>query len=153
MDIEEIRTLTDLMIENDLSEIMIRDGDKRIILRRGTQAAPVQSITMTPAPAAVDGSGTQVPAAQEAAAPAADPNLVEITSPMVGTFYTASDPESAPFVQIGDQVDPDSVICIIEAMKVFNEIKAEVSGIIESIEIENGKPVEFGQLIMKVRTG
>jgi acetyl-CoA carboxylase biotin carboxyl carrier protein len=71
---------------------------------------------------------------------------------MVGTYYAAPDPQSPPFVQVGDEVKPDSVVCVIEAMKVFNEIKAEVSGVIESINVENGKPVEFGQVLMTVRS-
>ncbi len=159
MDIEEIKTLTDLMVENDLSEVMIRDGDKRIVLRRGKTDAsqpavmpqpvsPAQSY-VAPLPAAAPGAA--VPES-DAASPE-DEQAVFISSPMVGTFYAAPDPDSPPFVQVGDHVNPDTVICVVEAMKVFNEIKAEVSGTIESIEVENGKPVEFDQPIMKVRIG
>ncbi len=156
MDIEEIKTLTDLMVENDLSEIMLRDGEKRIVLRRGTSpnshpqthhVAP-SHVTMVPAhsPAA-----PPTPTAASSAPAAVDPGLQPIASPMVGTFYSAANPESPPFVKIGDKVSPDTVVCIIEAMKVFNEIKAEKAGTIESIDVHNGAPVEFGQPMMMVR--
>ena len=158
MDIEEIKTLTYLMVENDLSEIMLRDGDKRIVIRRGprggsymaaTPAAALQPAAIPPMAAA---GGLAVPAARSESAPE-DPSLKKITSPMVGTFYAASDPESPPLARVGGAVAADSTICIIEAMKVFNEIKAEVAGTIESILIQNGEPVEYGQVLMTVRVG
>ena len=155
MDIEEIKTLTDLMVDNDLSEIMIRDGEKRIFLRRGVgpnthstihHAQPPMMMAVPTQPPA------SVPVSPIAATPsAADPGLQPIPSPMVGTFYAAANPESPPFVKIGDKVSPETVVCIIEAMKVFNEIKAEKAGTIESIDVRNGAPVEFGQPLMMVR--
>lgn len=153
MDIEEIKTLTDLMVENDLSEIILRDGEKRIVLRRGSL---MHSENPAPAPIPMPPVAS-VPSAPAAATPsvavppASDPGLHKITSPMVGTCYATPDPESPPFVRVGDRVNPDTVVCIIEAMKVFNEIKAEVTGIIESIEVQSGRPVEFGQVLMTVR--
>lgn len=156
MNIEEIKTLTDLMVDNDLSEIMLRDGEKRIVIRRGPRGVPVMATAPPAAPALVSPAapaGSLAASRSEAAPAAEDPNLKKITSPMVGTFYTASDPESPPFVQVGGMVVPDSTICIIEAMKVFNEIKAEVAGTIESILVQNGAPVEFGQILMTVRAG
>lgn len=152
MEIDEIKTLTDLMVEHDLSEIIIRDGEKRILLRRGglkagavVQHAPVVSH-------APQHHAAPAPPPQAPAAPAVDIGVGKITSPMVGTFYASPDPESPPFVKIGDRVTPDSVVCIIEAMKVFNEIKADATGTIESIEVRAGVPVEFGQVLMTVRT-
>ena len=157
MDIEEIKTLTELMVDHDLTEVMIRDGDKRIMIRRGTHGVPYVTASpgLAPAfgpimvptvPAVVPGApGAQPPAAKE------DPNLAKIASPMVGTFYAAADPNSPPFVRVGDVVHPDSVVCIIEAMKVFNEIKSDVSGTIESTLVQSGEPVEFGQILMTVR--
>lgn len=149
MEIDEIKTLTDLMVEHDLSEIIIRDGEKRILLRRGglksgavVQHAPV--VSQAPQHHAAPAPPPQ--------APAVDIGVGKITSPMVGTFYASPDPESPPFVKIGDRVTPDSVVCIIEAMKVFNEIKADATGTIESIEVRAGVPVEFGQVLMTVRT-
>jgi acetyl-CoA carboxylase biotin carboxyl carrier protein len=159
MDIEEIKTLTDLMVNNDLSEIMIRDGEKRIVIRRGQANAPYAAAApVAPVPAVIlppPGVGAAPQAAQpSAAAPAKeDPNLAKIKSPMVGTFYAAPDPESPPFVRVGDVVAADTTIAIIEAMKVFNEIKAEVAGTIESVLVQNAEPVEFGQVLMTVRVG
>lgn len=157
MDIEEIRTLTNLMVDNDLSEIMIRDGETRILLRRkGAVVETVMPLAPSAAPAVLPAPAPpavpHAPAPPEAAAPT-DDGLKTIKSPMVGSFYGSPDPESSPFVKIGDRVAPDTVVCIIEAMKVFNEIKAEVSGTIESIVVESGAAVEFGQVLMKVRPG
>ncbi|OWY71611.1 acetyl-CoA carboxylase, biotin carboxyl carrier protein [cyanobacterium TDX16] len=157
MEIDEIKTLTDLMVEHDLSEIMIRDGEKRILLRRGelksaAVAHHAAAVSHAPQHHAAPAPPPPAPVATVApVAPAADPGLGKITSPMVGTFYATPDPESPPFVKIGDRVTPDSVVCVIEAMKVFNEIKAEVTGTIESIEVRSGAPVEFGQVLMTVR--
>jgi len=158
MDLEHIKTLTDLMVANDLSEIMIRDGENRIVLRRGSKMAP--QVVMTPAHMPAHAPTHPAPAAAPAAAatatpapPAQDPGLVPIKSPMVGTVYVASDPESPAFVKVGDRVNPNTIVCIIEAMKVFNEIKADVSGVIESIEVSNAKAVEYGQVLFKVRPG
>ena len=156
MDIEEIKTLTELMVENDLTEVMIRDGEKRIVIRRGSHGAPFVDSTPIVTPAgSILLQPPPAPAAPAEAPPTTkeDPNLAKITSPMVGTFYAAPDPNSPPFVRIGDAVRPDMVVCIIEAMKVFNEIKAEVGGTIESILVQSGEPVEFGQVLMTVRVG
>ncbi|HPF37120.1 MAG TPA: acetyl-CoA carboxylase biotin carboxyl carrier protein [Phycisphaerae bacterium] len=153
MDIEEIKTLTDLMVENDLSEIVIRDGEKRILLRRRgaqlEQAPMAPMVSMTPAAAPVQ-AAPQV-AAPAPTASAAEAGLETIESPMVGTYYAASDPESPPFVKPGDKITPDTVVCIIEAMKVFNEIKAEKSGTVVSLEVPNASAVEFGQVLLKIR--
>lgn len=156
MDIDEIKTLTDLMVENDLSEIMIRDGEKRIVLRRGGRV-PVVAAVQAAIPAAHAAAAhapaptAAAPAPAATAAPAVDTSLATIKSPMVGTFYATPDPDSPAFVKVGDRVNPETVVCIIEAMKVFNEIKAEISGTIESIEVTGGTPVEFGQVLMRVR--
>lgn len=156
MEIDEIKTLTDLMVEHDLSEIMIRDGEKRILLRRGepkSAAAALHAPVVSHSPQHHAAPPLPAPAATVApVVPAVDPGIGKITSPMVGTFYSSPDPESPPFVKIGDRVTPDSVVCIIEAMKVFNEIKADATGTIESIEVRPGVPVEFGQVLMTVRT-
>lgn len=152
MDIEKIKTLTELMVDNDLSEIVFREGEDRIMLRRAGAQAPASS---TPPPMQM---AAPAPAPQPAAAPApmpvsapVDAGMDSLESPMVGTFYTSSDPDSPPFVKVGDKVTPDTVICIIEAMKVFNEIKAEKTGTITSIDVSNGAAVEFGQSLMKIR--
>lgn len=145
MKFEEIRELVKLMDEYHLSEVKVENGDNNIYLRRGDNtvaaaAAPV----IIPAPA-VPVAAAAAPAAAPAAPAAPAVPAVTIDSPLVGTFYKAASPDAAPFVQVGDRVNPDTTLCIIEAMKVMNEVKAEKSGVIKEILVENGQPVEYGQ--------
>jgi acetyl-CoA carboxylase biotin carboxyl carrier protein len=149
-DIKKIRRLVELMKEQDLAEIELRQGEQRIRLRReGIHGSPAASqLSYTPAPLAA--TTAPQPPSSGPVPPADDVNLQVIKSPMVGTFYTAANPESPPFVKVGDHVGPESIVCIIEAMKVFNEIPAEVSGQIAAVLVENGAPVEFGQPLFKV---
>ena len=150
-DIERIRGLIELMKEHDLSAVDLRQEDQRISLRRGGQL----SYAPMPMPAA-----PQAPAAPSApsgapAAPAGEAegaNIVTITSPMVGTFYSKPNPESPNFVKVGDHVNSDTVVCIIEAMKVFNEIPAEVSGRVVAVLVDNEEAVEFGKPLLKIDT-
>jgi acetyl-CoA carboxylase biotin carboxyl carrier protein len=149
------------MSDHALTEIMIRDGDSRILLRRGPTgaAAPVvhsAPLAFAPPPhAALPGAmmtpGSAPPPSATGAAETSSSTLLEIKAPMVGTFYAATDPESPPLVKPGSPVSPDTVVCIIEAMKVFNEIKAEASGTIERVLATNGGPVEYGQVLFLVR--
>jgi len=141
MDIEEIKRLIELMIDNDLSELDIADGETKVSLKRGSGVVP--AVAAGPAPAAA-----AQPAAETAAEPAEE--FVEIKSPMVGTFYAAPSPDSEPCVSVGSAIGADAVVCIIEAMKVMNEIKAECSGTITEICVKNAQPVEFGQVLFKV---
>jgi acetyl-CoA carboxylase biotin carboxyl carrier protein len=148
-DVKKVRRLVELMKEHDLGEIDLRQGDQRVRIRRGAEP-----VVTGPAPAAyypppAAKSGGEVAAAPSA--PAAD--LPTIKSPMVGTFYVASGPDSPAFVKVGDHVGNDTIVCIIEAMKVFNEIPAEMSGKIAAVLVENGSPVEFGQPLFKVEPG
>jgi len=149
IDIDKIRELLELMVEHDLSEIRIREGESMITLRKGPTGEPMM---MTAAPSMVMSQppATVLPA-PAAPPPAVDEGLVPIRSPMVGTFYAASDPESPPFVAIGSEVDVTTTVCVIEAMKVFNEIHAEVAGTIERILVNNEQAVEYGQPLMLVR--
>jgi len=155
-DVRKIRRLVELMHEHDLSEMDLRQGDTRIQLRRGGE--PVAS--GPPAPPATAAWGVAPaqagPAEEATSAPAESPAVEEhialITSPMVGTFYAASDPDAPPYVNVGDHVGPETTVCIVEAMKVFNEIQAQVSGKIAAVLVENGEPVEFGQPMFKVDT-
>jgi acetyl-CoA carboxylase biotin carboxyl carrier protein len=137
------------MKEHDLSEIDIREGDTRIQLRRG--ADPVVTVAAPRAAAAPPAA----PAAQGVAddqAKADEAHVAVIKSPIVGTFYAAPNPESPPYVKVGDHVGPETTVCIVEAMKVFNQIPAEVSGKITAMLVENGQSVEFGQPLFKVDT-
>jgi len=145
MEIEEIRKLVELMVANDLCELDISDGKSKISLRRGHGQAVVAPVAAPPPAAAAPA------AAAPAAAPPAQENLIEICSPMVGTFYAAPSPDSDPYVATGTHVSPDSVVCIVEAMKVMNEIKAECSGAIAQICVKSPQPVEYGQVLFRVR--
>jgi acetyl-CoA carboxylase biotin carboxyl carrier protein len=144
-DVKRIRRLVELMNEHDLSEVDLRQGEQRIKIRKGHD--PVY--TAGPAPASAP-----APVAAPVASPARgdDANLAVVKSPMVGTFYTSSSPDTPPFVKVGDHVGSSTTVCIIEAMKVFNEIPAEVSGQVVAVLVENGEPVEFGQPLFKVDT-
>jgi acetyl-CoA carboxylase biotin carboxyl carrier protein len=158
-DVRKVRRLVELMNEHELAEIDLRQGEQRIRLRRGQEpvlvaaAAPAVQQGLPAAPLGGGGGTGVVPVGEVAGTTESaqeDANAIYVTSPMVGTFYTSSSPDAAPFVKVGDQVGPESVICIIEAMKVFNEIPAECSGKIISMLVENGDAVEFGQKLFKL---
>jgi len=154
LDLKEIKELIALMRKNDLSVFKMEKEGFKITLKKGDEYQPV----IHSSHAAPPGGHSPPPpaAAPPAAAPAAPPpaaagNLKDITSPMVGTFYASPSPDAQPYVKIGQEVDESTVVCIIEAMKVMNEIKAEVSGVIAEVVAENGKPVQFGQALFRVR--
>ena len=153
IDIRKLKELVRLMVENELTEIDLHDQQETVTIKRGTdqgtviQHQPVMYGGGAPGvPAGAPAPAVAAPqAAAPAPAPAPDENLVAIESPMVGTYYNKPNPDSKNFVSIGDSVGPDTVVCIVEAMKVFNEIKAEQSGTIEKILVKDGDSVEFGQ--------
>lgn len=150
VDIETIRQLLDLMSEHGLAELEIEREDMAVRLRKagaGPQS-PLVPAALTPQGGV---AGQPAAAAEGGEAEAAEEALPNIISPMVGTFYVASSPETDPFVQVGDHVAEDTVVCVIEAMKVFNEIRAETSGTIEKVLVENAEAVEFGQPLFVVR--
>jgi acetyl-CoA carboxylase biotin carboxyl carrier protein len=150
-DIKEIKAIIDLMKKNDLSVFEMEKNGFRLKLQKGLADQPIMMTTSAPGVAApVVANGPASTAAPGAAAAEAG-DLKDITSPMVGTFYRASAPDAPPFVDVGTKVTEDTVVCIIEAMKVMNEIKAETNGIIAEVLAENGKPVQFGQVLFKVR--
>lgn len=161
MKIEEIKTIVKLMSENDLTEFKIEAEDMHLCIRRGSQqtaAMAPQTVIAAPAVAPVAAAPAAAPAPAPAPAPSAAPAAAPaaassasvdaskiVESPIVGTFYRSSAPGADAFVKVGSKVDADTTVCIIEAMKVMNEIKAEKSGVIKEILVENGQPVEFGQ--------
>jgi acetyl-CoA carboxylase biotin carboxyl carrier protein len=147
VDLKDIKAIVDLMEKNGLTAFEMEKGGFRIALSKGAVAGPV--VSYAPAPVAAPAAPAAAAAPAEAAAPAASGK--EIPSPMVGTFYTAPSPESPPFVKAGQKVTPDTVVAIIEAMKVMNEIKAEVSGTITEVAAENGQPVQFGQALFRYK--
>lgn len=149
--------IVELMKEHDLAEVELRDAEQRICIKRGGASSPVGQMpqgfmppTYMPPPAAP--AAAPAPAAPAAPAAADDPNLVVIKSPMVGTFYSKPDPKASSFVKVGDHVDPETTICIIEAMKVFNEIPAEINGKVVAILVKDEEPVEFGKPLFKIDT-
>jgi acetyl-CoA carboxylase biotin carboxyl carrier protein len=148
LDLKEIKLLIDMMRKNDLSVFKMENEGFKITLKKNTGFQPVVTQAAAPAPVVL-----QAPAAAAApAAPAVESTPgKEIVSPMVGTFYAAASPESEPLVAVGQEVTEDTVVCIIEAMKVMNEIKAEIRGTVTEIVAENGKPVQFGQALFKVK--
>ena len=150
-DIKEIKVIIDLMKKHDLSVFEIEKEGFRLKLQRG--ASPSQAMVTAPvAAAASPKAGTATPESAIAAPkPIESVSLKEIVSPMVGTFYRAASPDGPPFVEVGKAVTEDTVVCIIEAMKVMNEIKAETSGVIAEVLAENSKPVQFGQALFRVR--
>ena len=156
-DVRKIRRLVELMNDHELSEIDLRQSDQRIRIRKGPETGPVVYASPPlagPPSVSSGGGGSTGQGGAVAAPPPVEPvNLHVIKSPMVGTFYSASKPENPPFVRTGDAVGPESVVCIIEAMKVFNEIPAECTGRIVAVLVENGDAVEFGQPLFKVDTG
>ncbi|MEY2578890.1 MAG: acetyl-CoA carboxylase biotin carboxyl carrier protein [Verrucomicrobiota bacterium] len=149
MDLKDIKAIIDLMKKNDLSVFEMEKDGFRLKLQKG---AGEQTVFSAPAPAApapaANGPGTTAVPAPEAAASS---TLKDIVSPMVGTFYRAGSPETPAFVDVGKEVSEETVVCIIEAMKVMNEIKAEIKGVIAEIVAENGKPVQFGQVLFRVK--
>lgn len=153
IDASKLKDLVQLMVDNDLSELDLRDANEKVTIRRGPQGV-VQTYAPAPvqmsAPAAP--AGKPAPASTAAPAPAGDDSgLIAIESPMVGTFYAAPNPDAGPFVKVGASVSADTVVCMIEAMKVFNEIKAAKTGKVERILVKNGEAVEFGQKLFLVR--
>jgi acetyl-CoA carboxylase biotin carboxyl carrier protein len=154
-DVRKIRRLVELMKEHDLAEIDLQQGEVRIQLRRtGTGVQPV--IVAAPQPSQVALPVAAGPPAPESEASVGLEHKVAgialIKSPMVGTFYAAPDPDSQPYVKVGDHVGQETTVCIVEAMKVFNQIPAEIAGRIIAVLAENGAPVEFGQPLFKVDT-
>lgn len=156
MDLKEIKSIIDLMKKNSLSEFELEEKDFKIKLKRpiGAAAAPISNSLLDDpeltayAPLARPAAPTP---AVNSPASATTNGDAEIKSPMIGTFYRTPSPDAAPYVEVGSEVGPDTVVCIIEAMKVMNEIKAETRGIITALVAENAKPVEFGQPLFKIR--
>ena len=152
MDIRKVKKLIELLDESGIAEIEITEGEESVRISRYSQnvpAAPVAAAPIAVAPVAA----APAPAAADAPAPVApepEDEGFSITAPMVGTFYASSSPGAAPYVQVGDRVNEGDTLCIIEAMKMMNQIEADVSGVIKSIRVQNGEPVEYGQILIVI---
>jgi acetyl-CoA carboxylase biotin carboxyl carrier protein len=147
MDIRKVKKLIELLDESGIAEIEITEGEESVRISRYSQNAPAAPVA---APIAVAAPVAAAPA--EAGPAASDPedDGFLITAPMVGTFYAASSPGAAPYVQVGDRVNEGDTLCIIEAMKMMNQIESDVSGVVKSIRVQNGEPVEYGQTLIVI---
>jgi acetyl-CoA carboxylase biotin carboxyl carrier protein len=148
MELKDIKKIIQMMSENELSEFLLEDESCTLQLKRGATEVLTQ-LAAAPAPVAAPAAAPAAPAA-DSAADIGNEGLVEITSPMVGTFYRAPSPEADSFVEVGQEVTVDSVVCIVEAMKVMNEIQSDVRGTIKKILVDNATPVQFGQPLFLV---
>lgn len=152
MDIRKIKKLIELLEESDIGELEIKEGEESVRISRGISGAVQQAAPMMAAPAPAPAPAAPVAGAAPAAEPEAVPALTghAIKSPMVGTYYAAPSPGAEPFVKVGQQVKVGDVVCIVEAMKMMNQIEADKAGTIESILVEDGQPVEFDQPIVTI---
>jgi acetyl-CoA carboxylase biotin carboxyl carrier protein len=159
VDLKDIKAIIDLMKKNSITEFELEEKDSKLRLKRGLGAgSPVapsdESLSILPLPAQTAQPLALSQPLSPALAPASSPvatGEIDIKSPMIGTFYRSPSPEAGSYVDAGSEVNSETVVCIIEAMKVMNEIKAEVKGVITQVLVENGKPVEFGQPLFRVR--
>jgi acetyl-CoA carboxylase biotin carboxyl carrier protein len=153
IDLAEIRELIAFVNQSNLSELVLESEDFKLAIRKSVVHVPVANVASGPssqsASIAVSPSAPATPLTSDEA-PLPEPHLLEVKAPMVGTFYRAPSPEASPFVQLNDRIGQNQSVCIIEAMKLMNEIEAEVSGRIVEICVKNGEPVEFGQVLMRV---
>jgi acetyl-CoA carboxylase biotin carboxyl carrier protein len=152
MDIRKVKKLIELLESSGIAELEITEGEESVRIARVPTGAPVYAAPVAAAPpAAAPIAGAAAPAAIPVAAELADtPEGARVEAPMVGTFYSSPSPDAEPFVKVGDEVSPGDTLCIIEAMKMMNQIEAEVGGRIAAIQAQNGDPVEFGQILFVI---
>jgi acetyl-CoA carboxylase biotin carboxyl carrier protein len=161
VDLKQIKQIIDLMKRSELSEFAIEEEGLKLKIRRGANGLPIISSQMKGSMPPFVPEAYSAPAPAPVAAPAApaapagpageEPGVTYIKSPMVGTFYRSASPESKPYVDSGSKVEDNTVVCIIEAMKIMNEIQAETKGVIAEVLVENGQPVEYGQRLFKLK--
>ena len=150
MDIRKVKKLIELLEESGIDELEIHEGEESVRISRHSKQVAAPQYQVAPAPVAAAPAPAAAPAAADAPAAPAEPSGHLVRSPMVGTFYRASSPESASFVEVGQSVKKGDILCIVEAMKMMNHIEAETSGTIESILVENGQPVEYDQPLFTI---
>ena len=150
MDIRKVKKLIELLDESGIAEIEITEGEDSVRISRYSSYAPVAAPLVAAAPMAAPAALAAAPAAAPAEAAVVDEDGFEVTAPMVGTYYAASSPGAASYVQVGDRVNEGDTLCIIEAMKMMNQIEADVAGVVKSIRSQNGEPVEFGQVLFVI---
>jgi acetyl-CoA carboxylase biotin carboxyl carrier protein len=153
MTADEIRELIQLAVDSGIAELEVQRGENRVRIRRALPSGQEIPITVAPqsAPQPVPAPQPSFAPPQEAAGKAPDSDLILVKSPIVGTYYDSPSPGSPPFVRAGERIQPGKVLCIIESMKLMNEIEAEVAGILESKLVQNGQPVEYGEALFAIR--
>ena len=154
MDVKEIKRLLEAMAGSDATELQLETSEYKLAIKRGAQqvvvAQPAPVATALPVAAAPAPTPANSPAVAAEAPPPVASHLVEVTAPIVGTFYASPSPENPLYVKVGDRVTPGTVLCIIEAMKLMNEIEAEVAGVVKEILVRNEEPVEYGQVLFRI---
>jgi acetyl-CoA carboxylase biotin carboxyl carrier protein len=163
LDLKQIKQIIDLMKRSELTEFAVEEEGFKLKIRRGTNGLPIVSTGRGSNPPFVPADSNSMPpmpipaplqASLPGSPPAADePGIIYVKSPMVGTFYRSPSPESKPFIEVGAKIEDNTLVCIIEAMKIMNEIQAEVKGTVVELLVENGQPVEYGQRLFKLRQG
>jgi len=159
MEVKDIRRLLDVLTKSDVRELTLETGEYKLNVKRGAEQVvyqPAQAPAVSPAPAsqqvqaAQQASGSSHVGQAAASTVSSTDDLVEVVAPIVGTFYSSPSPDSPPYVEVGDRVKAGSVMCIIEAMKLMNEIEAEVAGVVREVLVENDDPVEYGQVLFRI---
>jgi len=150
MDIRKVKKLIELLDQSGIAEIEITEGEESVRISRYSTSAQAVAPIVAAAPVAAPVAAAPAAAPAEAAPDVVEEDGYEVTAPMVGTCYAASSPGAAPYVQVGDRVNEGDTLCIIEAMKMMNQIEADVAGVVKSIRIQNGEPVEFGQVMFVI---
>jgi acetyl-CoA carboxylase biotin carboxyl carrier protein len=155
LDFNALRELLAAINQTDIADFTLKSGDFELVVRKGVQQAPVVSVMPAIAAAALSppAAAAPAPAVSTQASPLGNDKLVDITAPMVGTFYRAPGPDEPAFVEKGDRIRAGQTVCIIEAMKLMNELEAEVAGEVVEVLAQNGQPVEFGQVLMRINPG
>lgn len=148
-DLNQLRELLAILNQTDIAELSLKSDDFELTIRKGDRSSTQAVIASETSAAMVTALETAAPQPEPTPAPA-DKNWVEIISPMVGTFYRAPAPDEPPFVEVGDAIRRGQTVCIIEAMKLMNELEAEVNGVVKEILVENGQPIEYGQPLMRI---
>jgi len=151
MDIRKVKKLIELLESTGIAELEITEGEESVRISRTPSGGPVYAAAPVAAPQPIAAAAPPAPAAAPDATEASDtPEGTRVEAPMVGTFYSSSSPDAEPFVKVGDEVAPGDTLCIIEAMKMMNQIEAEIGGRIAAIQVQNGEPVEFGQVLFVI---
>jgi acetyl-CoA carboxylase biotin carboxyl carrier protein len=152
-DLNQVRELLAMLNQTDVEELCLKSSDFELTIRKGSPTAPSSSAPVASLPSIVEPIAIQASSPPSLSAPANDKSWIDVTSPIVGTFYRSPAPDEPSFIEVGDVIRQGQTLCIIEAMKLMNELESEVSGEVMEIVAENGKPIQFGDLLMRIKPG